>query len=316
MPTFRHHTVFKVARNIEAFLKLEAGLARATQKKKKADAPTRGSQRPERTSEAPPETAEAKPAEQMPLPSGGSEALYLDLMKRCLTNWIYMDAGKLSRRDKPFDPNIRTEGRDWPSNAHTMIGLKRLGNLQFCVEDALANDVPGDLIETGVWRGGATIFMRAILKAHDVTDRRVWVADSFEGLPEPEPEKYPADEGDTHHRLKDLAISLEQVESNFKRYGLLDDQVRFLKGWFDDTLPEAPIEKLAVARLDGDMYGSTMDALVNLYPKLSVGGYLIVDDYSAVPGCRQAVHDYRKAHSIEEEIVRIDAAGAFWRRAE
>lgn len=314
MPTFKHQTVLKVVRDIEAFIRLEVGLARASVRQKEASPPARSSRRSEYSGEAPPESPDDMLVEQMGAPSGEAKALYLDLMKRCLTNWIYMDAGKLSRRDAPFDQNIRAEGRDWPSNAHTMIGLKRLDNLQFCVEDALANDVPGDLIETGVWRGGATIFMRAILKAHDATNRRVWVADSFEGLPPPEPEKYPADEGDTHYRLEDLAISFEQVESNFKRYGLFDDQVRFLKGWFSDTLPEAPIEKLAVARLDGDMYGSTMDALTNLYPKLSVGGYLIVDDYSAVPGCRKAVHDYRETHGIKEEIVPIDMAGAFWQR--
>lgn len=207
------------------------------------------------------------------------------------------------------------EGRVWPSAAHTMIGLKRLDNIQSCVESVLADGVPGDLIETGVWRGGATIFMRAVLKAYGVQDRNVWVADSFEGLPPPDAEKYPQDAGDRHHTARELAISLEQVKSNFERYGLLDGQVRFLKGWFRDTLPTAPIEKLAVARLDGDMYESTMDALVNLYPKLSVGGYLIVDDYGAVPACRQAVHDYREAHGISEELVDIDWTGVYWRRA-
>jgi hypothetical protein len=196
-----------------------------------------------------------------------------------------------------------------------MIGLKRLDNLQFCVEDVLDKGVPGDLIETGVWRGGATIFMRAILKAHNVTDRRVWVADSFGGLPIPNPRKYPADAGADLHSVRFLAISLEQVKSNFARYGLLDEQVQFLKGWFRDTLPTSPIQQLAVLRLDGDLYESTMDALVALYPKLSPGGYLIVDDYNAVPGCRQAIQDYREQHSITEEIRAIDAVGAYWQRA-
>jgi hypothetical protein len=214
----------------------------------------------------------------------------------------------------PFNEAVRFEGKDWPSAAHTMIGLKRLDNLQFCVEDALTQGVPGDLIETGVWRGGATIFMRAILKAFNVTDRCVWVADSFEGLPLPNADKYPQDAGDAHHKFKELAISLEQVQSNFERYGLLDNQVRFLKGWFRDTLPNLPAQPLAVVRLDGDMYESTMDALVSLYPKLSKGGYLIVDDYGAVPGCRQAVHDYRQRNKITEEILPIDWTGVYWRR--
>jgi hypothetical protein len=195
-----------------------------------------------------------------------------------------------------------------------MIGLKRLDNLEFCIEEVIAKGVPGDLIETGVWRGGATIFMRAVLKAYGVTDRCVWVADSFAGLPPPDAGKYPHDAGDRLHEARELAVSLEQVKANFDRYGLLDDQVRFLKGWFRDTLPTAPIERLAVLRLDGDMYQSTMDALANLYPKVSQGGYVIVDDYSAIPACRQAVHDYRSANGITEEIRDIDWTGIFWQK--
>ncbi len=73
---------------------------------------------------------------------------------------------------------------------------------------------------------------------------------------------------------------------------MLGDNVQFIKGWFKDTLPDAPINQIAVARLDGDLYASTMDALSNLYGKLSIGGYLIVDDYALVE-CRQAVDDFR-----------------------
>jgi hypothetical protein len=236
-------------------------------------------------------------------------ALYLDLMKRCLTAWIYAGTGE------EFSAEARTDGKDWPAFAHTMVGLKRLNNLQQCCEDVIRRGVPGDLIETGVWRGGSTILMRAILKAHGVTDRRVWVADSFEGLPHPDEQKYPQDKGDTHHTHEALAVSLEQVKHNFERYGLLDEQVRFLKGWFKDTLPTAPIERLAVIRLDGDMYESTMDGLVNLYPKLSAGGYVIVDDYGYLPACRQAVHDYRDTHGIHDEIHRVDWTGVYWQRS-
>jgi hypothetical protein len=193
-----------------------------------------------------------------------------------------------------------------------MIGIHRLDNLHFCVEDVLARKVPGDLMETGVWRGGASILMRAILKVHGVTDRRVWCADSFEGLPPPDPAKYPHDVNLTLNQFRQLAVSLEEVQTNFRRYNLLDDQVRFLKGWFRDTLPGAPVERLAVLRMDGDLYESTMDALSALYPKVSRGGYVIVDDYGDVPPCRQAVHDYWQRHGIQEEIIQIDQAGVFW----
>ena len=144
--------------------------------------------------------------------------LYLDLMMRSLTDWLYDD----------FAEPVRAEGLDWPARAHTMIGLKRLANVRSCVETALAEGVPGDLIETGAWRGRATIFMRAVLKVHGVTDRLVWVADSFAGLPAPDAERYPRDRGDQLHTFPQLAVTLDRVRDNCRRYGLLDEQVRFL----------------------------------------------------------------------------------------
>jgi hypothetical protein len=158
--------------------------------------------------------------------------------------------------------------------------------------------------------------MRGILQAHGVTDRKVWVADSFEGLPPPNAERYPRDAGvDLSVFRPQLGVSLEAVQDNFRRYDLLDDQVRFLKGWFRDTLPTAPVERLAVLRLDGDLYESTMDALTHLYPKLSPGGYCIIDDYNAMEPCRHAVTDYRQQHGIRDEVVPIDWAGVFWRKS-
>jgi hypothetical protein len=272
------------------------------------------------------------------------EALYLDLMKKTLSfmlwpeppipldtfnyppltsRWVIPINAIISRffrlfnlqlvRPRGFSAEERLEGVVWPGYADTMIGLKRLDNLQFCVETVLQDKIPGDFIETGVWRGGACIFMRAILAAYGVTDRKVYVADSFAGLPKPDDKKYPVDKGDRLHIHSFLAISQEQVAGNFKKYGLLDEQVVFLKGWFADTLPIAPMEKLAVLRLDGDLYSSTMDALNNLYPKLSSGGFCIIDDYS-LHTCKAAVTDFRTKHGITSEIKTIDWTGSFWRK--
>jgi O-methyltransferase len=266
--------------------------------------------------------------------SDSCRALYLELMKKCLTHSLWFDKedqyapsikGSVAKwafnalvqpdlKKRKKDLSEKVEGRIWPQFAHTMIGFPRLNNLQMCVQNVIEQNIPGDLIETGVWRGGSCIFMRSILKAYGVTDRTVWVADSFAGLPPPDVEKAPADAGDKLHTYSELAISLETVQEHFRLYGLLDNQVKFLKGWFKDTLPTAPIGKLAVARLDGDMYESTMDGLTNLYPKLSVGGYLIVDDFNAVAACRQAVEDYRGRNGITEPIETIDWTGAFWKR--
>ena len=206
----------------------------------------------------------------------------------------------------------RQYGLDWPAYADTMIGIKRLENIEYCINAILKDNIPGDLIETGVWRGGASIFMKALLEINNVHDRIVWLADSFQGLPPPDA-KYAADAGDRHHANEQLAVSLEAVKRNFEKYGLLDDQIRILKGWFKDTLPRAPIKQLSLIRLDGDMYGSTMDALVPLYSKLAPGGFLIIDDW-VLKGCRRAILDYRERHGITEEIVDIDGMGAFWRK--
>lgn len=235
-----------------------------------------------------------------------TKQLYLDLLKLSLTDLLYETDPKLRA--------MRLDGGDWPGRGLTMVGLKRLDNLQLVVEDVIARGVPGDLIEAGAWRGGSCIFMRGVLKAHGVTDRRVWVADSFEGLPVPDPEKYPADAEAGPEAAGMMAVSLETVRDNFARYGLLDEQVVFLKGWFSETLPRAPIEKLAVLRLDGDLYESTMDSLVNLYPKLSPGGYVIVDDYGSTPPSAKAVTDYRAKHGIDDPIVKIDWTGVYWRK--
>lgn len=256
--------------------------------------------------------------------------LYLDLLKRCVTNLIYEDPGIRYPWDTssdgvyvPFDRARRINAEDWPSQAHTMIGVKRLDQVERLVVDVVTAGVPGDLIETGVWRGGSVIFMRGILAALGVRDRAVWVADSFEGFPttpeqgaterswtsmspDPEPQGQAVMTG----------ISLEDVRGNFERYGLLDDQVRFLPGWFRQSLPVAPVERLALLRLDGDLYDSTRDALEALYPKVSVGGYVIVDDYDFTEECRAAVHDYLRniGEDVDLRTVESGAEAAYWRR--
>jgi hypothetical protein len=264
------------------------------------------------------------------------EQLYINLVKRCILNLPYVDAeinpiqphGRVRKmilglfkkagiqlaHVRRGDYARRVDGTDFSDVAHSMLSLKRLDNLHECIETILRDDIPGDFIETGVMRGGAVILMRAILKAHGVTDRMVWAADSFEGLPAPDVEKYPDDQGAAWHLRPLTEVGVEHVRRNFERYGLLDNQLKILRGWFRDTLPTAPVGQLALVRLDGDLYESTMDALVPLYPKLSPGGFLIVDDYHLAP-CAKAVHDYRERAGIREEILPIDGAGAYWRKS-
>lgn len=204
--------------------------------------------------------------------------------------------------------------RDFCDFSHSMIGAKRMRNIEQCLDVIRLEGVPGDLAETGVWRGGSAIFMRGYLAAYDMTDRTVWAADSFEGLPKP---SHPADQGLTYSAdvMPSLAVSLEEVKATFAKYGLLDDQVRFLKGWFRDTLPVAPINRLALLRLDGDLYESTRDALVALYHRVVPGGFLLVDDYGDFPVCRQAVDDFRRERGVDEPIQKVDWTGVYWRKS-
>jgi O-methyltransferase len=134
-------------------------------------------------------------------------------------------------------------------------------------------------------------------------------------MPVPDPKKYPADGRDPLYLYNDcLAVPVEAVKRNFVKYGLLDERVRFLKGWFKDSLPNAPIDRISLLRLDGDLYESTMDILHSLYHKVSPGGYVIVDDYGALDSCRAAIHDFRTQRGIAEPVVSIDWTGAYWRK--
>lgn len=195
----------------------------------------------------------------------------------------------------------------------TMTGRKRLDALASCVQRVLDERIPGDFIECGVWRGGSAILMAGMLAVREISDRRVWLADSFQGLPPANPEKDGAFDSSIVN-AKGLAVSQETVQANFEELGLLGENIRFLPGWFSETLPTAPIETIAILRLDGDFYDSTMDALTSLYAKVAPGGFVIIDDY-ALPFCRRAVEEFRAAHGVREPIEKIDYTGVFWRKA-
>jgi hypothetical protein len=248
--------------------------------------------------------------------------MYLDLLEQTLTGVIFEDPGLLAGFPSStvvtslgYDRDRRRQGMDWPAHAHTMVGLERLKNLRRLVGRALDDQTPGDLLEAGVWRGGASIYMRALLAVRGVTDRRVWVVDSFAGLPPPDEAAYPADRGDRLHEIGYLAVPLEEVQRNFHKYGMLDSQVEFVPGWFKDTLPSIDVAQLAILRIDGDMYESTMQCLQSLYRRVAVGGFVVIDDF-ALPTCRQAVEDYRDTHGILDPLTDIDGMAVFWQRSE
>jgi O-methyltransferase len=274
-----------------------------------------------------------------PVPESPAE-LYLDLLKRALTRTLVgqsIERQTLEARFPPkrlaislaqhlfkplnlelvrlvhCTPNDYLESGDASRNraedAETMLGTRQLDHMQKCIADVIRDDIPGDLLEAGVWRGGMTILMRGALKIHGDTNRRVWVADSFAGLPEPDKAF-----DSFGWRAADMTATLGEVRDNFARYGLLDDQVIFLEGFFSETLPTAPISKLSILRVDADLYESTRDVLESLYPKLSPGGYAVFDDYQNLPDCRRAIDEYRDKHNISEPITKIDTRAVSWQK--
>jgi hypothetical protein len=260
---------------------------------------------------------------------------YLDLMQRVLIGAITEDPPIVTAEHREFfrfiarsmyaqaDPSEAEIGRyqhswrelgwDTPSLAFTMIGQRRLQNFRDLILRVIEDKVQGDILEAGVWRGGASILARAVLRAAEDASRRVFVADSFQGLPPPSPQ-YPQDAASKLHEHTELAVSLEAVRANFEKFGLLDDRVIFLKGWFRDTLPAAPVSQLAVLRLDGDLYESTTDSLRYLFDRVSPGGWVIIDDYF-IPACKAAVNDFLGARALTPDLLPIDDMGVYFQKS-
>lgn len=270
---------------------------------------------------------------------GKSANMYLSLLKSAITASLYPESAwklvgddrrnglsgfvktlcvrTLSRwnfaivKQKRFDMAHRSIGEDWPMFGFSMIGHRRLDNVELCLRSVVNERIDGDFVECGVWRGGASIFAKGVLNILGDDKRAVWLADSFEGMPEQkDSDKIDLDLAGVSY----LAVSQEEVAENFKRFDLLDGRVKFLKGWFSDTLARSDIERIAVLRLDGDLYSSTMDAISALYDKVSYGGYIIVDDYGNWQSCKKAIHDFLDSRHLAPTLTKIDNCGVFWRK--
>lgn len=269
----------------------------------------------------------------------GMRRRYLDLLKRSLVNLLYPEhelrLNYLLKGNPSADPQARSRAlrdirttcadayatlvRDkrygYPTiYAHTLIGLRRLNNLEYCARRIFAEGVPGDFFEAGVCQGGATIFLRALQEAFGAHERRTWGADSFQGLPPPEMEQ-DAGLDFTESRFPWLAISEATVQHHFQRYGLWSNQVQLVPGWFEDTLPTVDTGPLALLRLDADLYKSTREVLENLYDRVSPGGFIVVDDYGSFAPCRQAVDEFRQERNITDKLRWVDWTGVFWQKS-
>ncbi len=241
---------------------------------------------------------------------------HLDVLKLALldlagTSTGQLDPKRLKAREVPVETPERVNGTDWPTRAMTMIGRIRLDHLQELVTHVVRKKVKGDLLEAGVWRGGASMLMKAVLDSYGDTQRHVVLADSFRGVPKPAQPR--GDQGDDLYRLSGyLGVPREKVEEHFARYGLLDDRVEFVEGLFEKTMPGLAGRRWSLIRLDGDLYESLMPPLEHLYDGLSRGGFVVIDDYNAIPQAEQAIVDFRERHGITAPLRLIDQHAAFW----
>ena len=269
----------------------------------------------------------------MPKEALHTARLYINTIKYSVLNLFYVY----------FDGII--DGSKWPPQgscqALTMTGIRRLDNLQMVLEDVILRQIDGDFIELGVWKGGLCILAKAIFHAYKQYDRRIFLADSFDGIPPVNLSQYPADRKHSGaHKLNILSSKytggVNAVKKNFNLYFNVESErdkiedgtfrlfygneenekekefqvgVEFLVGYFKDSLPVAIKENkfkcFSVLRLDGDIYESTWQSLEYLYPYLNVGGVVIVDDFSDWEGAFRAVHDFRRKHGIRTPIVQV-----------
>jgi O-methyltransferase len=234
---------------------------------------------------------------------------YIDLIKRTITNYTYL-GGDYSLESFRSVTHYDVPNAQWKieplARPTTLLTRNQLDLIERCVVSLQERGVPGDFIEAGVWRGGVIILLRALLNAYGIAGRKVFAADSFAGIP-----KNARAVGDPVDQWRDRWIaSLEDVQQNIKRFGLLDDRIKFVPGFFADTLKGLANETFALMRLDSDSYDSVEESLVYLYPLLSSGGIVIIDDWHLV-GCKQAVLNYRDRHNISAELKTFDG-NAYW----
>ena len=192
----------------------------------------------------------------------------------------------------------------------TLIGEDGLDNIKDLLEKVKKDNVKGAFVEAGIWRGGACIHARAVMDYLEIKEP-VIACDSFVGLPPP---TWKQDEGDQHYKIRELAVSENTVRENIN-YFVLEGNIELVPGFFEVTMPmlKDKLEDISILRVDGDMYGSTMEVLENLYYKVSVGGYIICDDY-ALPGAKMAIDEFKENYGIKNPLVKVNETIYYWQK--
>jgi len=201
---------------------------------------------------------------------------------------------------------------------YTMTSIERLYAVHQAVGYVVANDIPGDLVECGVWRGGASMMAALTLRSLGVEDRRMYLYDTFAGMTEPEAvdasylgesarETWRRNERDGYNAW--CYGSLDDVRENMGRTGYPTERIEYVEGPVEATIPATVPERIAILRLDTDWYSSTRHELEHLYPRLVEGGVLIIDDYGYWVGARKAVDEYIAEKGLRILLARTDHTG-------
>jgi hypothetical protein len=211
---------------------------------------------------------------------------------------------------------------DWETinfvKPYTMTSVERLKSLIDAVNYVSTNGIEGDFVECGTWKGGSVMCMQKKLIELNQTNRKFWVFDTYEGMPEPDEldknfkqtsAQQLMNEEEKEKSLTWAYSNYEETTGNILSTGYPKEKINFVKGLVEDTIPQTPIDKIAILRLDTDWYSSTKFELEHLYPKLVKGGVLIIDDYGHWEGCRKAVDEYFTNNNIPIFMMRIDYTG-------
>ena len=190
---------------------------------------------------------------------------------------------------------------------YTMISSRRGRTLFRLARQVDRDGVPGALVDCGVWNGGSTILLSSGAPA-----REAWAFDSFEGLPDADPEL----DGTDAQAWNGGCVGAEaMLREGFRRYAD-PERLHVAKGWFQDTFPQAvdEIGAIAILHADGDWYESVKLTLETFYDRISPGGYVVLDDYGEWPGSRRATDEFRAARGIDAPLIAVDPAGRYWRK--